>query len=167
MKKAQQGFTLIELMIVVAIVGILAAFAIPAYQNYIARAQVTEGVTLASGLKVAVTEVYSQDGTCAVNDNAAAAAASGIGLSTTIKGKYVESVTTGSTVGTPATSGNTATTPKCTITAKMRKEGVSAGISDNDIVLTMAGTGSNTWTCSSTKIEQKFLPKACTGKTGT
>ena len=62
-KQIQKGFTLIELMIVVAIIGILAAIAIPAYQNYTIRAQVTEGLTLAGGWKVAVAEFYAQNGT--------------------------------------------------------------------------------------------------------
>src|SRR5580698_818870 len=61
-KKLQQGFTLIELMIVVAIIGILAAIAIPAYQNYTIRAQVTEGLTLADGWKTAVSEYYANKG---------------------------------------------------------------------------------------------------------
>jgi type IV pilus assembly protein PilA len=61
-KKLQQGFTLIELMIVVAIIGILAAIAIPAYQNYTIRAQVTEGLTLADGWKTAIAEYYANTG---------------------------------------------------------------------------------------------------------
>jgi type IV pilus assembly protein PilA len=85
MKKTQQGFTLIELMIVVAIIGILAAIAIPAYQDYTVRAQVTEGLNLASDLKAAVAEAYANDGAWPV-DNAA------IGIVDDKTGKYVTSV---------------------------------------------------------------------------
>ena len=148
MKTAQQGFTLIELMIVVAIVGILASFAIPAYQNYIARAQVTEGLSLASGLKGPVAEVFSQDGVCANNTSNAT---NGIAKADTIKGNYVQSVTTaGENIG-----------GACTITALMKSTGVSAGIQGKTIILKMAEAGSNTWECTSV-IDQKYLPKACT-----
>ena len=88
MKTMQKGFTLIELMIVVAIIGILAAIAIPAYQDYTIRAQVTEGLNLASAAKAAVSETFGSNGTWPA-DNAGA----GLSPATDIKGKYVTAVT--------------------------------------------------------------------------
>ncbi|MHA6898001.1 pilin [Ralstonia pseudosolanacearum] len=81
----QKGFTLIELMITVAIVGILAAVALPAYQNYTIRAQVSEGFTLAGGVQTAVAEFYAQNG-------AYPADLSKIGVTTAPTGKYTTSV---------------------------------------------------------------------------
>src|ERR1700690_1438505 len=88
MKHIQQGFTLIELMIVVAIIGILAAIAIPAYQDYTIRAQVSEGMTLAAAAKAAVAESFSNKGIVPANRTAAGMT----GNATDTQGKYVQSV---------------------------------------------------------------------------
>ncbi|ENW2301221.1 pilin, partial [Neisseria gonorrhoeae] len=87
MNTLQKGFTLIELMIVIAIVGILAAVALPAYQDYTARAQVSEAILLAEGQKSAVTEYYLNNGEWP-KDNTSA----GVASSSSIKGKYVQKV---------------------------------------------------------------------------
>jgi type IV pilus assembly protein PilA len=87
MKATQKGFTLIELMIVVAIIGILAAIAIPAYQTYTIRAQVSEGASLASGLETAFAENYANTGVAAANNIAL-----GIPAANVIAGTYVSSV---------------------------------------------------------------------------
>ncbi|HFB6056667.1 TPA: pilin, partial [Neisseria gonorrhoeae] len=88
MNTLQKGFTLIELMIVIAIVGILAAVALPAYQDYTARAQVSEAILLAEGQKSAVTEYYLNHGIWP-KDNTSAGVAS---PASNIKGKYVQKV---------------------------------------------------------------------------
>jgi type IV pilus assembly protein PilA len=88
MKTIQKGFTLIELMIVVAIIGILAAIAIPAYQDYTIRSQVTEGLSLASDLKASIGEVYANTGDFTKIDLTAL----GIGAKTDKAGKYVSSI---------------------------------------------------------------------------
>ncbi|HFA9727609.1 TPA: pilin [Neisseria gonorrhoeae] len=87
MNTLQKGFTLIELMIVIAIVGILAAVALPAYQDYTARAQVSEAILLAEGQKSAVTEYYLNNGKWPENNTSA-----GVASSDKIKGKYVQKV---------------------------------------------------------------------------
>jgi type IV pilus assembly protein PilA len=91
LKKVQKGFTLIELMIVVAIIGILAAIAIPAYQDYTIRSQVTEGLNLAGALKAAVAETYAQTGEWPA-DLVAAGVVDSANAPTPPSGKYVEEV---------------------------------------------------------------------------
>ncbi|WP_349777981.1 pilin [Xanthomonas sp. WHRI 6108] len=147
--KKQQGFTLIELMIVIAIIAILAAIAIPAYQDYIARAQMSEAMTLASGQKVGVSEVFANNGTCPTNGN------NGFAAATDINGKYVAQVAVG---GTAAAAGG------CTIVATMKSTGAAAGIQGKKLTLTLsnADKGSNVWACTS-DAAQKYLPTACTG----
>ena len=88
MKKIQQGFTLIELMIVVAIIGILAAIAIPAYQDYTIRSQVSEGLSLAAAAKTAISETYLNTGAAPANRTAAGMSANAADT----QGKYVSAL---------------------------------------------------------------------------
>jgi type IV pilus assembly protein PilA len=89
MKSVQKGFTLIELMIVIAIIGILAAIAIPAYQNYTIRAQVSEANSLVGGVETAFDECYANKGTAAAGS---CGSLPDVGISSAISGTYVKSV---------------------------------------------------------------------------
>ena len=96
MKTIQKGFTLIELMIVIAIIGILAAIAIPAYQNYTIRSQVTEGISMAAGWKTAISEYYAQNGSFPTGSTTVAAgAANKVSVTGNSQGKYVGSIAVG------------------------------------------------------------------------
>ncbi|HFB5410571.1 TPA: pilin, partial [Neisseria gonorrhoeae] len=127
MNTLQKGFTLIELMIVIAIVGILAAVALPAYQDYTARAQVSEAILLAEGQKSAVTEYYLNNGEWPENNTSA-----GVASASEIKGKYVESVTV----------------EKGVVTAKMLSSGVNNEIKGKKLSLwAKREAGSVKWFC--------------------
>ena len=147
-KQLQQGFTLIELMIVVAIIGILAAIAIPAYQNYVIRAQVTEGLSLMDGAKTAVAEFYTNRGTFPANNASA-------GLNTTITGNYVSGIV----VSQSGTGGKIVATYSSTAPQK-----ANAAINNMTLDLGAASTGGSiSWTCVSTTMSQKYLPSSCKG----
>ncbi|HGP7364960.1 TPA: pilin, partial [Neisseria gonorrhoeae] len=127
MNTLQKGFTLIELMIVIAIVGILAAVALPAYQDYTARAQVSEAILLAEGQKSAVTEYYLNHGKWPENNTSA-----GVASPSDIKGKYVQKV--------EVTNG--------VVTAKMASTGVNKEIQGKKLSLwAKRQDGSVKWFC--------------------
>ena len=147
MKTIQKGFTLIELMIVVAIIGILAAIAIPAYQDYTIRAQVSEGLNLAAGAKAAVSE-FLMDRGAYPTDNAEA----GLSASNQIVGKYVDDVAVGAAGVITVGYGNDA----------------HATLAPGSLVLTPdpaapgnPNLGSVEWTCTGAGIQDKHLPAAC------
>ncbi|HFB4101584.1 TPA: pilin, partial [Neisseria gonorrhoeae] len=163
MNTLQKGFTLIELMIVIAIVGILAAVALPAYQDYTARAQVSEAILLAEGQKSAVTEYYLNNGIWPENNDKA-----GVASSSSIKGKYVQKVEVA----------------KGVVTATMNSTGVNKEIKDKRLSLwARRQDGSVKWFCGQpvkrddtanagtdddavtaddkNKIETKHLPSTC------
>jgi type IV pilus assembly protein PilA len=153
-KKIQSGFTLIELMIVVAIIGILAAIAIPAYQDYIIRSQVSEGANLIDGTKSSIADFYNNYGQMPSTQ-----ASAGLATSASIQGKYVSYVYYAGGV-VSATFSKTA--PR------------SANSAINNSILAysaapVAGGGTINWNCKSganttlvkTTIANKYLPTVC------
>ncbi len=149
--KKQHGFTLIELMIVVAIIGILAAIAIPAYQDYTIRAQVSEGLNLAAGAKAAVTEYYQDSGNLA-NSNAIA----GLEAAANISGSYVDQVGVGADGGGAAGQ----IVVRYSATAPQR---ANALIDAATLIMTPnTNAGSVDWDCAAGAVlVPKWLPAAC------
>ena len=156
MKRMQQGFTLIELMIVVAIIGILAAVALPAYQDYTKRAKVSELILAASACRTTITEVYQSGSQTTVNENQW-----GCEATTNAPSKYVASVTTNANGA---------------ITVTAAASGIGPGVDGKVLTLVPAnsagaalsytpGTTINRWICggTGTTIEAKFLPGSCRG----
>ncbi|MBH2014785.1 pilin [Neisseria meningitidis] len=163
MNTLQKGFTLIELMIVIAIVGILAAVALPAYQDYTARAQVSEAILLAEGQKSAVTEYYLNHGEWPSNNSDA-----GVATSTDIKGKYVKEVkvANGVITATMLSSGvnNEIKGKKLSLWAK-RQDGSVKWFCGQPVTRAANNAANNAVTAATAngngKIDTKHLPSTC------
>jgi type IV pilus assembly protein PilA len=164
MKKVQQGFTLIELMIVVAIIGILAAIAIPAYQDYTIRAQVSEGMNLAAAAKAAVAETYLNRGTAPANRTVAGMTQNAADTN----GKYVASVnvTNGTIQITYGVDANTS--------IQANTLGIQPYVTNDDSVVWLCGNASNAnfvagtvampgsgAAATATTVPNQYLPAAC------
>jgi type IV pilus assembly protein PilA len=142
--KNQKGFTLIELMIVVAIIAILAAIAISQYQDYVAKSQFSEAPSIIDGLKTKIVENFTQTGVCPTN------ATTGFSPAASYAGKYVATATL---AGAAATG--------CTITVAFKAVSVAAPLVSKTATFTGTDNGGTfQWRCSAT-IAAKYLPQAC------
>jgi type IV pilus assembly protein PilA len=167
MKTIQKGFTLIELMIVIAIIGILAAIAIPAYQNYVIRSQVTEGLSLAAGWKTAISEYYAQYGvmpTCSSVTGSAPGAGGCVAAAAASNGKYVSSVTVGAGGQIVILYGGPSANAKIPATAQLD---ISPGVNGNNDVVWVCGKSPPPVLATlapqadTTNITAAYLPTSC------
>lgn len=143
-KQLESGFTLIELMIVIAIIGILAAVGIPAYQDYIGRAQASEGIHLASGAKSPLVEYYTSNGSWPTLTD----------VYNSSSGKYTASLAGATTSGAAGT---------YTVTATMTTTGVTADLASKTLRVWTTDGGAS-WSCgagSASPVPTRFLPSSC------
>jgi type IV pilus assembly protein PilA len=160
MKAIQKGFTLIELMIVVAIIGILAAVALPAYQDYSVRAKMSEVILAASACRTSITEVY-QSGTSGPGANNW-----GCEVSTGLGTKYVQNITT-NVDGGVTVAVNAATLPQAAGNVTLVPMASAAAIAQSTDVGKLPGSGLYGWRCGNTgdgtTTSSKYLPGSCRG----
>lgn len=151
MKKVQQGFTLIELMIVVAIIGILAAVAIPAYQDYTIRAKVSELIGMSAATKTPIYESYASAGVMP---------AAGSQLITDAIANFDASIYAGTTATTYAVAQTTVAGDTGTFTLTV--EGLGAGADGDTLIFSYLGAATGlTMTCNTGNMDDKYLPTAC------
>lgn len=167
LKTVQKGFTLIELMIVIAIIGILAAIAIPAYQNYTIRSQVTEGLSLADGWKTSISEYYAQNGKLPLGANATPTA-NQIAITGVSQGKYVSNVTVVAGGQIQATYSG----PQVNAKLKGLVLSLTPGLDGNQDVIWVCGTsalpvgvtlgdGTTAGATTATTVPAAYLPNSC------